>query len=237
VFVGREATNSTNVLTSLISNETSTLEGISFDLQFSNQTNFINSTSLVGKFNSENLSISLIVATILTNIPLQFFASACKSITAAPGRMESVLLQKGVRAFVDYAHTPDALEKVLLTAKENISNGKLIVVFGCGGNRDVTKRPQMGAIASSIADLVIITNDNPREEEPRAIMNNIIAGIPKDNHNYTVIENRADAIQYAVDCSNQGDCIVIAGKGHENYQITGTTKTHFSDQEELIKYQ
>lgn len=237
VLVGREIKNSTNVLTSLISNETSTLEGISFDLEYLHQSTSINSTSLVGKFNGENLSISLIVATILTNIPLQFFATACKSITAAPGRMESILLQKRVRAFVDYAHTPDALEKVLLTAKQNISNGKLIVVFGCGGNRDVTKRPLMGEIASSIADVVIITNDNPREEEPRTIIQDIIAGISKDIHNYSVIENRADAIKYAVECSNQGDCIVIAGKGHENYQIVGTNKTHFSDQEELLKYQ
>jgi len=237
VLVSREDNNSTIFFTSLISNETSSLEGISFDVQYSNQITHITSSSLVGKFNCENLSISLIIATILTNIPLQFFASACKSITAAPGRMESVLLQKGVRAFVDYAHTPDALEKVLLTAKQNISNGKLIVVFGCGGNRDTTKRPLMGAIASSIADVVIITNDNPREEEPSEIIHNIIAGISKDNHNYTVVENRAEAIQYAVECSKQGDCIVIAGKGHENYQITGTTKTHFSDQEELVKYQ
>ena len=237
VLVGREGKNSTNVLTSLISNETSSLEGISFEIRYLNQTTSINSTSLVGKFNSENLSISLIVATILTNIPMQFFASACKNITAAPGRMESILLHKGVRAFVDYAHTPDALEKVLFTAKQNLSNGKLIVVFGCGGNRDTSKRPQMGAIASSIADKVIITNDNPREEEPIAIIQDILAGIPSDNNNHTIIENRAEAIKYAVEQSEKGDCIVIAGKGHENYQIVGTTKTYFSDQEELLKYQ
>lgn len=237
VLVSRKDIHSEVYSTSLLSNEKSSLDGISFDLNYMEQTTHITSSSLVGKFNSENLSISLIVATILTNIPLQFFASACKYITAAPGRMESVLLQKGVRAFVDYAHTPDALEKVLLTAKENVNHGKLIVVFGCGGNRDTTKRPLMGAIASSIADKVIITNDNPREEEPSSIIQDIIAGITPENQNYTVIENRAEAIKYAVEQSEKGDCIVIAGKGHENYQIIGTTKSHFSDQEELLKYQ
>lgn len=237
VLVSREEVFSNLFSPSLLSNETSSLDGISFDLHYIEQTTHITSSSLVGKFNCENLAISLIVSTILTNIPLQFFASACKSITAAPGRMESVLLQKGVRAFVDYAHTPDALEKVLRTANENVTNGKLIVVFGCGGNRDTTKRPLMGAIASSIADVVIITNDNPREEEPSTIIEDIIAGIPSKSLNYTFIENRAEAIHQAVERSEKGDCIVIAGKGHENYQIIGTSKSHFSDLEELQKYQ
>lgn len=236
VLVSREELHSANYSQSLLTNEKSSLNGISFELQLNNQSTSITSSSLVGKFNCENLSISLIVSTILTNIPLQFFATACKNITAAPGRMESVLLQKGVRAFVDYAHTPDALEKVLLTAKENVNNGKLIVVFGCGGNRDTTKRPLMGAIASSIADVVIITNDNPREEDATAIIQDIIAGISSEK-TYSIIENRAEAIHQAVEISVNGDCIVIAGKGHENYQIVGTTKSHFSDREELLKYQ
>ena len=220
-----------------VSKEESTFDGISFLLTLKNETTTFVSTSLVGTFNIENLSICIVVAKILTNIPLQFFVEHCKSIVAAPGRMESVLLSKGVRAFVDYAHTPDALEKVLTTAKENTKGGKLIVVFGCGGNRDTTKRPLMGKIASVIADVVIITNDNPRDDEPLAIIDDIRSGIDSPFDSVIVIEHRASAIKKAVELSISGDCIVVAGKGHENYQIIKGEKSYFSDRDELLQYQ
>jgi UDP-N-acetylmuramoyl-L-alanyl-D-glutamate--2,6-diaminopimelate ligase len=221
----------------LVSNEQSTFDGISFVLNLKNETTSFVSSSLVGTFNIENLSICIVVAKILTNIPLQFFVEHCKSIVAAPGRMESILLSKGVRAFVDYAHTPDALEKVLLTAKENTKGGKLIVVFGCGGNRDSIKRPLMGKIASVIADVVVITNDNPRDDEPLAIIDDIRSGIDSPFDSVIVIEHRASAIQKAVELSVSGDCIVVAGKGHENYQIIKGEKSYFSDRDELLQYQ
>ena len=221
---------------SLISIEGSSFNGISFDLQFNSDSNTFSSSTLVGKFNIENLALCLVVSTIFTNIPLKFFTEVCKSITAAPGRMESILLSKGVRAFVDYAHTPDALEKVVVTAKESNPNGRLILVFGCGGNRDVAKRPKMGNIASKFADIIIVTNDNPRDENSTDIIKDICTGFDSGFKKYQVIENRAEAIQKAVEISEFGDCILVAGKGHEEHQIVKGVKLHFSDKEELLKF-
>ncbi|WP_319588025.1 UDP-N-acetylmuramoyl-L-alanyl-D-glutamate--2,6-diaminopimelate ligase [uncultured Desulfobulbus sp.] len=171
-----------------------------------------------------------------------------------PGRLERVRLSAGLfsmgpAVFVDYAHTPDALENVLKTLKE-LASRRLICVFGCGGDRDRGKRPQMGAIAARLADVVIVTSDNPRTENPQAILEEIVAGVAANGKNvhpveelltgaapldgYTVISDRRKAIAAACSLAGPGDSLLIAGKGHENYQIIGTVKHFFDDRLEAI---
>ncbi|HOJ13029.1 MAG TPA: UDP-N-acetylmuramoyl-L-alanyl-D-glutamate--2,6-diaminopimelate ligase [Deltaproteobacteria bacterium] len=149
------------------------------------------------------------------------------ALTGVPGRMEPVPNRRGLTILVDYAHTPDALDTVLKDAKA-FTKGRLIVVFGCGGDRDRTKRPVMGSIAAGRADLVFVTSDNPRTEDPEAIIGEILAGIPGGS-NVHVEPDRAMAIARAVSEMRADDCLVIAGKGHEDYQIVGTTKIPFDD--------
>ena len=132
---------------------------------------------------------------------------------------------------IDYAHTPDGLENILKTAKA-FTKGKLISIFGCGGDRDKVKRPQMGKISIDIADVTIITSDNPRSEEPMDIIKDIEVGLSKDK--YIVIENRKEAIKKAINIAKEGDVIVIAGKGHETYQILKNETIHF-DEREVVK--
>lgn len=158
---------------------------------------------------------------------------AFDTMKAVDGRCERVYHDKmECTVVVDYAHTPDALENILKTMRE-VTNGKIITVFGCGGDRDKTKRPIMGSVAAKYSDITIVTSDNPRTEEPMAIIDDIIVGIT-DSH--TVIEDRKEAIEYACRIADKDDIVVIAGKGHEDYQIIGTVKHHFSDKETVINY-
>jgi UDP-N-acetylmuramoyl-L-alanyl-D-glutamate--2,6-diaminopimelate ligase len=152
------------------------------------------------------------------------------NLKGVPGRFELVENSKGIIAIVDYAHTPDGLEKVLKTA-DGFKRGKLICVFGCGGDRDRLKRSLMGAVAGKYSDYCIITSDNPRTEKQDAITADIEAGIYDTGCDYEVLENRYEAIKKAVSIYKKGDIIMIAGKGHETYQIIGTEKIHFDDRE------
>jgi len=152
------------------------------------------------------------------------------SLKGVPGRFELVENSKGVIAIVDYAHTPDGLEKVLKTATD-FKKGRLICIFGCGGDRDKRKRSMMGMVAGKFSDYCIITSDNPRTEQQETITADIEAGIYETGCNYEVIENRYEAIKKAVSIYKKGDIIMIAGKGHETYQIIGTEKHHFDDRE------
>jgi len=160
--------------------------------------------------------------------------------------MERVENKAGVTCLVDYAHTGDALENVLATLKE-IATGRIITLFGCGGDRDNGKRPIMGKIAATMSDLAIITSDNPRTEEPFSILEQIKAGITPlaireympdeleddfEEKGYTIVENRHDAIRLSIRLAKAGDIVLLAGKGHEDYQIIGTTRHHFDDREE-----
>ncbi|MCX8028744.1 MAG: UDP-N-acetylmuramoyl-L-alanyl-D-glutamate--2,6-diaminopimelate ligase [Brevinematales bacterium] len=157
--------------------------------------------------------------------------------TTVPGRFQTVKSDKGFYVVIDYAHTPDSLEKTLETAR-SFSPKILTVVFGAGGDRDKGKRPLMGEIASRIADKVIITSDNPRTENPISIIDDIIQGIPENlSHKVRVVADRKIAIQTALKEAVEGEIIVVAGKGHETYQIIGTEKIHFSDYEEVISSQ
>jgi len=157
---------------------------------------------------------------------------ALESIRGVPGRFESVWGGQPFLVIVDYAHTPDGLENVLSTARE-FTNGKLYTVFGCGGDRDKKKRPLMAEAASRWSDYLIVTSDNPRTEDPHSIIQDILPGI--NEVDYTVIEDRRSAINHACKTAAAGDTIVIAGKGHEDYQIIGKTKIHFDDREEVRK--
>ena len=196
-------------------------------------------TRLIGSFNVENI---LAAASALyfgvEGCSLAWLATALKTVQPVPGRLQSILLPTGVTAVVDYAHTPDALEHVLETlGKLRAPQSKLIVVFGCGGNRDAGKRPMMGEIAARLADRVVVTNDNPRNEVPQTIAEQILAGISEnDRQKYSVELDRTRAIESALTMANAGDTVLIAGKGHENYQIIGEERLHFDDAEVVHRW-
>jgi UDP-N-acetylmuramyl-tripeptide synthetase len=149
------------------------------------------------------------------------------------------VLPTGGIAVIDYAHTPDALENVIRTSRALMEQtgvkGRLWVVFGCGGDRDRQKRPLMGSIASQLADRIILTNDNPRSEDPQMILHEIEAGM-KPGSTYEVIDDRRKAIRTALSSASTSDIVVIAGKGHETYQIIGQETSHFDDREEVYHW-
>jgi UDP-N-acetylmuramoyl-L-alanyl-D-glutamate--2,6-diaminopimelate ligase len=165
------------------------------------------------------------------NLPLEESIRILSQFPPVRGRMEKIDKGQPFTVILDYAHTPDALERVLLTSK--VMGKRLIVVFGCGGDRDKSKRPVMGEVATRLADLAIITSDNPRSEDPKDIINDILKGVQKDN--YKVFEDRRDAIYYAINFANNEDIIVIAGKGHETYQIFKDKTIHFDDREVVLE--
>jgi UDP-N-acetylmuramyl-tripeptide synthetase len=186
---------------------------------------------LIGGFNVENLALAVGIGVALELSPAQIGAGL-SSVSAVPGRLERVPNDRGLGIFVDYAHTPDALERAI-DAVRGIAQKRLIVVFGCGGDRDKTKRPKMGAIAARKADLAVVTSDNPRTEDPRAIVDMIVEGVKSVVAGGFIVEvDRRRAIEIAVGEARAGDVVLIAGKGHEDYQIIGTAKQHFDDREE-----
>ena len=184
---------------------------------------------LVGSFNLSNLLAAVGVALHL-GIPPEAIQSALPRFPGVPGRMERVSLPgQDITVIVDYAHTPDGLENLLKALRPQVQ-GRLICVFGCGGDRDRGKRPQMGRIAATWADRVVVTSDNPRTEDPQQILQDILAGIPGSP--WAVEVDRRQAIRLAILEAQPGDTVVIAGKGHEDYQILGREKIHFDDREE-----
>ncbi|MBS1959739.1 MAG: UDP-N-acetylmuramoyl-L-alanyl-D-glutamate--2,6-diaminopimelate ligase [Bdellovibrionales bacterium] len=191
---------------------------------------------LYGSFQNENILAAVNVVSHL-GIPAEKIIVALRSFPGVPGRMEQVHNNRDILVFVDYAHKPEALEKVL----QSIQGKRITTVFGCGGDRDKSKRPLMGAIAARLSDRVIITSDNPRTENPEQILREVEAGLVECIRNgqaritptcYQVIEDRRVAIQTAILAAGKGEIVLIAGKGHEDYQIIGTTKRHFDDREE-----
>lgn len=187
--------------------------------------------SVPGKFTVYNLLGSIIALLKTTNFTLKEISFALESCEGVPGRVQTINSKKGFSVIVDYAHTPDALEKVINTVRET-TKGKIITVFGCGGERDVLKRPIMGQISSTLSDVSIITSDNPRHEEPLLIIEAIKNGVAeKDLSKVKIVSDRLEAITKAVALAEQGDKIIIAGKGHEDYQIIKDKKLHFDDLE------
>ena len=186
---------------------------------------------LTSKFNVYNY---LTVVSILTQygFSMDEIVSKTSMIKAPKGRCEAYKVNGGV-AVIDYAHTPDAVEKVI-TAYNELKKNRVITLVGCGGDRDPKKRPIMGEIASRLSDYVIFTSDNPRTEDPQAIMNDILEGVKKDN--YEVILDRRQAIKHGIDIMEKDDILLILGKGHEDYQIIGKEKIHLDDVEEVLNY-
>ena len=225
-------------------NVVSSLHGISATMITSAGT-FACESRLLGRFNLSNI-LAAVAAGVALEVPLAAIKQGIENHSAVPGRMERVENRCGVTCLVDYAHTGDALENVLVTLKE-IATGRIITLFGCGGDRDNGKRPIMGRTAAYLSDLAIVTSDNPRTEDPSTILTQIKAGIVplglreyrKDEltdglseKGFILEENRRAAIKLAISIACPGDIVLLAGKGHEDYQIVGTTKHHFDDREE-----
>ena len=185
-----------------------------------------------GRFNAYNLT-TVYAAARLLGVERDEVLTTLSMLTPVSGRFETITAKDGTMAVVDYAHTPDALDNVIQTINEVRREGQqLIVVCGCGGDRDKTKRPEMAAIAVKSATTVVFTSDNPRTESPEAILDDMVAGVG-DAHNYLRITERGEAIRTAAMLAKAGDIILIAGKGHEDYQIIGTEKHHFDDREQV----
>lgn len=183
--------------------------------------------NLIGRFNVYNV-LAVLATLLASKVSLEDAVEAILHIQSAAGRMQQLGGGDLPLVVVDYAHTPDALEKVLTTLKAQAS-AKLVCVFGCGGNRDAGKRELMGKIASEIADAVVVTSDNPRDEAPEAIIHAIVGGM---HGNYAIEEDRAKAISIAILAAKPNDIVLIAGKGHEDYQEIAGKKHHFSDIEQ-----
>lgn len=209
------------------------LNGAEFTLATS-EGEFAVNLHMNGMFSVYNV-LAAVTASLAMGIELKVALKALENVKGVAGRFEVVA--KKPLVIVDYAHTPDGLENVLNSAREiTPKDGKLICLFGCGGDRDATKRPKMGAIAEKIADKIVITSDNPRSEDPQTIITDIIAGLKSTNPEKVTVEpDRGHAIALLKDIAGNNDVVVIAGKGHEDYQILKDRTIHFDDREEARK--
>ena len=180
-------------------------------------------------------ALGVLAAAQALGVSLTDSARVLRAIPHVKGRVEPVPTPGDYTILIDYAHTPDALENVLNTVR-GFAQGRVVALFGCGGDRDRTKRPKMGAIAQRLADFVIVTSDNPRTEEPQAIIDDILAGMAGTETPYVVVADRIQAIHYAMDHAQSGDVIILAGKGHETYQVVGHEKRHLDEREVVAEY-
>ena len=180
-------------------------------------------------------ALAALSAGLCLGLDLEKMASAMPSVQGVRGRVEVVPVPRAYTVIIDYAHTPNALENILTTARDFTAN-RLICLFGCGGDRDRTKRPVMGAIAGELADLVVVTSDNPRTEDPQAIIGDILSGMADRNAGLHVEPDRPAAIAWALEQGRPGDVIVLAGKGHETYQEIGSVRRHLDEREVIADY-
>ncbi|MCX7833230.1 MAG: UDP-N-acetylmuramoyl-L-alanyl-D-glutamate--2,6-diaminopimelate ligase [Ignavibacteria bacterium] len=214
-----------------------TIEGLQFNLIYENKNYFI-SSELTGRFNIYNILAALATISEL-GYPLETAVEAVKSFKPVNGRFNPIRLYNGAYAIIDYSHTSDSLKNAILAAREilNMSNlnSRVITIFGCGGNKDRTKRPVMGKFAAEYSDYCIVTSDNPRYEEPLDIIKEILIGM-EGKSNFEVEENREKAIKRGIELSKENDLILICGKGHEDYQEIKGVKYHFDDREIVEKY-
>ncbi|MBQ3246801.1 MAG: UDP-N-acetylmuramoyl-L-alanyl-D-glutamate--2,6-diaminopimelate ligase [Alistipes sp.] len=189
----------------------------------------------IGRFNAYNM-LTIYATALMLGQRKEEVLTAISTLQSVSGRFEYIRAADGTTAVVDYAHTPDALENVISTIEEiRQPDQKLIVLCGCGGDRDKTKRPEMATIAVKYADTSIFTSDNPRTEDPEQILRDMVEGLPLDAR-YLKIADRGEAIRTAAMLARPGDIILLAGKGHETYQVIGTEKIHFDDREEIRKH-
>ena len=216
----------------LLASSSLTLSGTDFEVTYQGGTHRFRSR-LVGRINLENL-LAVVTLGFSLGFDGETIARGIADVTVA-GRNQVFGLPGGAFAVVDYAHTPDALERVLASLRP-LTPGRLVCLFGCGGDRDRTKRPIMGGLAVRLADRVFLTSDNPRTEDPQAILAEIRAGMAGGHAEVTEVADRREAIRRALASLGDGDCLLIAGKGHEDYQILGKEKKHFSDQEEIAAW-
>ena len=186
-----------------------------------------------GKFSVYNAIVALGIVTG-AGIDAERAIEALTFAKGVMGRCETVYTNTEYTVIIDYAHTPDGLENIISTVRE-FCEGRVITLFGCGGDRDSTKRPIMGSVAARLSDYCIVTSDNPRTEDPAAIIEDIMVGVKETDCEYKVIENRREAIKYALEFAERGDCIILAGKGHETYQIIGKEKRHFDEREVIAE--
>jgi UDP-N-acetylmuramyl-tripeptide synthetase len=213
-------------------------QGLKFNIVENNE-EYLIETQFFGQYNVSNL-LGVIAAMRASGIALKACVESCKALTAVPGRMDVLAREGKPLVIIDYAHTPDALKQALISLRPvaDSRSGKLICIFGCGGNRDAGKRPLMASMAEEYADIVMVTADNSRHEKTESILDNIIAGF-KSKEKINVEANRAIAITKSIQNAQLNDVILIAGKGHENYQDELGVKTYFSDKEhawqEMIK--
>ncbi|SKA83406.1 UDP-N-acetylmuramoylalanyl-D-glutamate--2,6-diaminopimelate ligase [Caloramator quimbayensis] len=203
-------------------------KGTNFKLKYKDESVSIG-LHLPGKFNVYN-ALGAAAACLEMGIPLSAVKKGLENLESVPGRSEKIISKRGFTVVIDYAHTPDGIENILKTARE-YTKGRLTTLFGCGGDRDKTKRPLMGKAAGELSDFCIVTSDNPRTEDPKSIIEDILPGIDKTGCAYVIIEDRKEAIKYALDNAKAGDVIVIAGKGHESYQILKEKTIHFDERE------
>ena len=202
--------------------------GVVFELTYEKKKYTVR-LGIPGKFSVYN-ALTALASLVGAGIDIERAIEGLTFAQGVMGRCETVYTGTDYSVIIDYAHTPDGLENIISTVKE-FAEGRVVTLFGCGGDRDKTKRPQMGEIAARLSDFVIVTSDNPRTEKPGAIIEDIMVGVLKTPCEYVVIENRREAIFYALKNAKPGDCIILAGKGHETYQIIGKEKRHFDERE------
>jgi UDP-N-acetylmuramoyl-L-alanyl-D-glutamate--2,6-diaminopimelate ligase len=208
--------------------ESMDITGTVFALEYADQSSIVK-TPLLGLYNVSNC-LAAAGLCFAAGFDLEIIAAGLSALKTIPGRLEKIDAGD-FSVIIDYAHTDDALKNVLMTLKP-LCKGKLQAVFGCGGDRDRTKRPRMARVAEELADFIFVTSDNPRTENPTNIIDEIVAGFEKDNAQTIAIESdRKKAIELAIESAEKDDIVLIAGKGHEDYQIIGTQKFHFSDKE------
>jgi UDP-N-acetylmuramoyl-L-alanyl-D-glutamate--2,6-diaminopimelate ligase len=183
---------------------------------------------LTGRVNVHNL-LAACCAALGRGLSFEQIAFAAKSLAQVPGRFQTVPNDAGITVVVDYAHTDDALRNLITLARELVHNGRVITLFGCGGDRDKTKRPKMGLAAGELSDLVILTSDNPRTEDPQEILEQALAGVRQTNTECIVKPDRAAAIELAIRSAHKGDIVLLAGKGHEKVQILADRTIPFDD--------
>lgn len=203
-------------------------DGVSFAMVSTGQIGRVK-LAIPGQFSVYN-GLAAATACLATGMPFDRVTEALSAATGVKGRAEVVPTGRDFTVVIDYAHTPDGLENICRTLKE-CCPGRLVTLFGCGGDRDKTKRPKMGAIAASLSDFLVVTSDNPRTEDPSAIIDDILVGLEDAKTPYTVIENRVEAIKWAIANAQTGDTILLAGKGHETYQILADGTIHLDERE------